>query len=488
MLENYNLKPEKVFYYFEEISNIPRGSGNTKAVSDYCVNFAKERGLYVRQDELNNVVIKKSATDGNENKPGVIIQGHLDMVAEKDSDSTHDFMKDPIELIVDGDYITANKTTLGADDGIAVAVALALLDDNTVKHPELEIIFTVDEETGMYGAMGLDMSDINGKYLLNLDSEDDGIITVGCAGGKSAAVKYDLELAEVAGLIYELKISGLKGGHSGVEIHKERANANILMGRILKYINDRIAIRLVSINGGAKDNVITKESTARFILHTHEDVEAKAAKMTEILREVAAIIKNEFVISDKDISINLSDGEYGIFYSASRKATNDILAFINAVPFGPQYRVPGMNGLVETSLNMGVVNTDKGMLSISMSIRSSVKSRKDLMAEKIEILAGLTGAEFSTGGEYPEWSYKADSPLQKLLCKVYKKMFNDELKIDVIHAGLECGYVLEKKPDLDVVSFGPQMYDIHTTDERVSISSVAKLYDFVKGILEEICD
>ena len=486
MLEKYNLEPAKVFYYFEEISKIPRGSGNTKAVGDYCVDFAKKRNLYVRQDELNNVIIKKAATTGYEGKPAVIIQGHLDMVAEKDSDSNHDFMKDPIKLIVDEDFITADKTTLGADDGIAVAAGLALLDDENLKHPELEVIFTVDEETGMDGAKGLDMSDINGKYILNLDSEDDGIITVGCAGGKSAEVKFDMELAEVAGVIYQLKVSGLKGGHSGVEIHNERANANILIARVLKYINDRIAIRITNMNGGSKDNVITKESSGIFVLHGHEDVEEKKARLLQIFDEVVSIIKNEFSVSDKDINISLSNGEYGIFYAASRKATDNILAFMNVVPFGPQYRVPNMNGLVETSLNMGILKTDKGILDISMSIRSSVKSRKQLIADKIETLAKLTGGEFTSGGEYPEWAYKADSPLQKLLCNVYREKFGEQLKIDVIHAGLECGYILEKKPELDVVSFGPQMYDIHTTDERVSISSVSKMYEFVKAILESM--
>ena len=486
MLEKYNLQPEKIFYYFEEISKIPRGSGNTKAASDYCVAFAKERGLDVRQDELGNVVIKKKATSGYENKPGVIIQGHLDMVAEKDPDSNHDFMKDPIELIVDGDFITANKTTLGADNGIAVAAGLALLDDDSIKHPNLEVIFTIDEETGMDGAMGLDMSDVTGKYMLNLDSEDDGIITVGCAGGKSAEVTFDMELAEVAGVIYRLKVSGLKGGHSGAEIHNERANANILLGRVLKYINDRIAIRVTSLNGGAKDNVITKESTAIFVLHGHEEVEEKMAKLSEILSEITSIIKNEYAISDENISIELSDGEYGIFTAASRKATDNILAFMSLVPFGPQYRVPGMNGLVETSMNMGILKTDNGVVLMHMSIRSSVKSRKYLIADRIETLAKLTGGTFKSEGEYPEWAYKANSPLQKLLCKVYKEKYGEELKIDLIHAGLECGYILEKKPELDVVSFDPQMYDIHTTDERVSISSTTKMYDFVKSILENI--
>lgn len=488
MLEKYGLQPEKVFYYFEEISRIPRGSGNTKAVSDYCVNFAKDRGLYVRQDELNNVVIKKPATSGYEHKPGVIIQGHLDMVAEKDADCNHDFTKDPIRLIVEGDFITAEGTTLGADDGVAVAIGLALLDDKAVKHPELELIFTVDEETGMYGAKELDMSDINGKYLLNLDSEDEGIIAVGCAGGKSSHVKFDMNKEEVAGLIYELKISGLKSGHSGVDIDNERANANILMGRILKYINDRIAIRIMSISGGSKDNVITKECVSRFILHTHEAVETKAAKLVQIVSEITAIIKNEYEVSDKDINISLSDGEYGIFFGASRAATDNILSFINVVPFGPQNRVPGMNGLVETSVNMGVIMTEKNYVNINMSIRSSVKSRKSHVAEKIETLAKLTGGEYSSDSEYPEWAYKTDSPLQELLCRIYKDMFDEELKIDVIHAGLECGYILEKKPELDVVSFGPQTYDIHTTAERVSISSIAKIYDFVKKILEDICD
>ncbi len=486
MLENYDINGSKLFYYFEEICKIPRGSGNTKEVSDYCVAFAKERSLNVRQDELGNVIIKKAASKGYENKPAVIIQGHLDMVTEKDADSAHDFLKDPIKLVIDGDFITADKTTLGADDGIAVAVGLALLDDDSIKHPPLEVIFTIDEETGMDGAKGLDMSDIDGKYMLNLDSEDDGIITVGCAGGKFANVKFNMELSEIAGVIYQIKITGLEGGHSGAEIHNERANANVLLARVLKYINDRIAIRITSMNGGSKDNVITRESTGIFVLHCHEDVEKKTEKLSEIFNEAVTIVKNEYKVTDKDISICLSDGEYGIFYSSSRKMTDNILAFMSIVPYGPQNYVPGMNGLVETSLNMGIVKTNRGMLDVNMSIRSSVRSRKDLISDKIKTLAKLTGGEFITGGEYPEWEYKMESPLQRLLCDIYREKFGEELGISVIHAGLECGYILEKKPELDIVSFGPQMYDIHTSKERVSISSINKMYEFVKAILENI--
>ena len=290
----------------------------------------------------------------------------------------------------------------------------------------------------------------------------------------------------MAGVIYQIDVAGLKGGHSGAEIHNERANANIVLGRVLKYINDRIAIRITSLNGGDKDNVITKESKGIFVLHGHEEVEEKKAKLEVIFNEVVDIIKNEFALSDADLNISLSDGEYGIFYAASRKMTDNILAFMDVVPFGPQYRVPGMNGLVETSINMGILKTKAGIVDISMSLRSSVKSRKNYIAAKIETLAKLTGGEFSSHGEYPEWTYKANSPLQKLLCHIYKEKYNEDLKVEIIHAGLECGYILEKKPDIDVVSFGPQMYDIHTTDERVSISSITKLYDFVVAILENI--
>ena len=479
------LKPERVFYYFEEISKIPRGSGNTKAVSDYCVRFAEEKGLLVRQDEWNNVVIRKEAAVGREGEPGIIIQGHLDMVAEKLQDSSHDFLKDPIELLVEGDFLTARDTTLGADDGIAVAMALALLEDDTLSHPLLEVIFTTDEETGMDGAMNIDLSDIEGKYVLNLDSETEGIITAGCAGGAKVKTAIPVSRISCRGMLCRIVIDGLRGGHSGVEIDKERANADILMARLLRYLSKDENINLLHIAGGGKDNAIPRDCKSWIVVESCETGEASGgSRLAAKIKEFEQIITKEFASSDSGISVGFTEDREGSFEVLDEESLGNVLFYLNNVPNGVIFMNQDIPGLVETSLNLGILELKEDMLECCTSVRSSVGSRKELLVEKLADMAERAGGKISVSGEYPEWSFQRKSKLRDVMMRIYSETYHETLKVDVIHAGLECGYLLQKKPDLDIISFGPQMYDIHTTEERLSISSVGKIYDFVKKIIE----
>lgn len=473
------LKPERVFYYFEEISKIPRGSGNTKAVSDYCVEFARERGFFVRQDEWNNVVIRKEASKGRENEAGIIVQGHLDMVAEKRPDSSHDFYKDPIELMVEGDFLTAKDTTLGADDGIAVAMGLALLEDNSLRHPKLEVIFTSDEETGMDGAMNIDLSDIQGKYVLNLDSETEGILTAGCAGGAKVKTVLPLERKECLGVCCSITITGLKGGHSGAEIDKERANADILMVRLLQRLYKETGIELLHLEGGSKDNAIPRECRSQIILKKDS-----FEKIREKVKQFETLIKKEYASSDPDISFQFVREKEGSFEVLDEPSLKKVLFYFHNIPNGVIFMNQDIKGLVETSLNLGILKMEQDMTECHISVRSSVGSRKELLLEKLSDMAEAVGAKMSVSGEYPEWGFKKESKLRETMIRLYHKMYEEELKVDVIHAGLECGYLLQKKPELDIISFGPQMYDIHTTEERISIPSVGKIYDFVRRLIE----
>lgn len=474
-----NLVPNKVFYYFEEISSIPRGSGDLEAVSDYCVNFAKERNLTVRKDELNNVVIKKPATEGRENDTAVIIQGHLDMVCEKTTESNHDFENDGIELLVDGDWISANGTTLGADNGIAIAYALAILDDNTISHPALEVIFTADEEIGMFGAKALDMSDLTGKYMLNLDCEEDGICYAGCAGGARLEAQFDIERTSSKGTLYTITVKGLKGGHSGAEIDKERANASMIMGRVLHKIDDTMNFGIVSVNGGSKDNVITRENIAQIVAEDEDTLK-------KIIDDFNTEIKNEYAVTDENIIVTIEKGEYGEYNVVCKDNQDDVITFMYTVPYGPQNYCTDVKGVVETSLNMGVVNTTEDKIVIVMSVRSMIRSRKQLLLDRVKCLALKLNAKVEIGADYPEWEFKRNSALQDIMKKTYFDMYKEEIEMNVIHAGLECGYFLEKNPELDVLSFGPQMFDIHTPEERLSISSTKKVYDLVLELLKNI--
>lgn len=476
-----NLAPQRVFYYFEEISKIPRGSGNTRAISDYLVEFANSHNLEVYRDDLNNVIIKKEATADKANCKGVILQGHMDMVCEKTLESTHDFLKDGLELEINGDFITANGTTLGADDGVAVAISLAILEDNYISHPKIEAIFTVDEETGMDGAKFIDLSGITGQYVLNLDCEMEDTIIAGCAGGARIDVVFKGAKALFNGTKIDIDIFGLLGGHSGSDIDKQRANAHILLGRILHIIRENMDIGILSIEGGTKDNVIANVVKSSIIVPV-----GKAENAIDIINRSAADIVEEYKFIEDNIHIQGKVSENGIYNVIDEDAANDLIFFMGVVPNGIIDYNANIKDLVETSLNMGVLSIKDYTVSIGISVRSQVKSKKEKLVGQIIMLAQRANADYNVRGVYPAWSYTHNSPLQKLMKEIYLDKFHRELKTEIIHAGLECGYLLEKLPHLDIVSFGPLMYDIHTVNERLSISSTKKIYQFILEILKNI--
>ena len=477
-----NLQPAKVFKYFEEMSMIPRGSGNEKGISDYLVNFAKERNLEVIQDEALNVIIKKKASKGYENAPGVIIQGHMDMVCEKTKESTHDFMKDPLQLRVEGDNVYATNTTLGADNGIAVAYALAILDDDSISHPALEVLVTTDEETGMGGAMAFDGSLINGKYLLNIDSEEEGKLLVSCAGGLRTKVVLDTEFENnTEKELLRIEVKGLKGGHSGMEIIKQRGNSNKLMGRVLAKISESVTFNIVEINGGSKNNAIPRE--AECIIAVESD---NIKEVTEIVTKMGDNFKNELLSVDENVKVvceHLNNRSERIM---SEDTTKKITALLNLIPSGVDTMSMDIEDLVQSSTNLGVVKTNKNNVEFDSATRSSVGTLKEDLVSRIKIAAQLTGATVETSGEYPEWQYEKNSKLRELCKEVYKRLSGQDAEIIALHAGLECGLFKEKLHDVDMISFGPNLYDVHTPNEHMSIKSVQNVWKFILEILKEI--
>lgn len=475
-----NLKPENVFYYFEEIANIPHGSRNTKQISDYLVNFAKERNLEHYQDELNNVVIIKEASEGYENAEPVIIQGHMDMVCEKENGSTIDFEKDGLELYVDDGFVKAKDTTLGGDDGIAVAYALALLDSKELKHPRLEVVITVDEEIGMLGAVDIDLSMLKGHIMLNIDSDVEGEFLTSCAGGMSINSSIPVTRTAQTGLETIITLTGLDGGHSGAEIHKEHGNANILMGRILENIFNELPFGILDFKGGLKDNAIPRESTVTLLIpeEAREDV-------TRIVNATAKELAAELSVADPATRIDLSFGNVTEKNVLDYASVNKIILYLRTVPNGVINMSQVIPGLVETSLNLGVLELKDNELSTLTSIRSSVATRKEDIKRRVMNIIEMLGGECEAEGEYPAWEYNDHSTLRPQVVKVYKELFGQEPKLTAIHAGLECGILSDKIPDLDCVSFGPTNYDIHTPKERLSISSTEKYWNFLVKFLEE---
>lgn len=473
---------EKVYKYFKQISEIPHGSGNTKQISDYLVSFAKEKKLSYIQDESNNVIIFKEASKGRENNSAVIIQGHMDMVTEKKKDSTHDFLKDPLDLRISGDYIYANDTTLGGDDGIAVAYALAILDDDSISHPPLEIVITVDEEIGMLGAAALDMSVLKGKYLLNIDSEEEGSVLVGCAGGMTSVCDIPLKTQNTSGILVKLEIEGAKGGHSGMEINKERANATIEIARVISRLVKEADVKILEVNGGLKDNAIPRNSDA--VLVTDKE---NIKKVNEIVADMRLKLSNEYSSSDESINLKfIEDGEYeGLVLDED--SVNKFIMFFASIPNGVINMNTDIDGMVETSLNLGIFKLDKEHMLAEFSVRSSINSRKQLLGEKLKNITEFLGGKYQMQGVYPAWEHNKNSKLRPLMIEIYKKMFGKELKVEAIHAGLECGYFMERIKGIDIVSYGPDILDIHTTEERMSISSVNRMYDYTIEILKEIC-
>ena len=472
------LEPANVLRFFEEICAIPHGSGNTKLISDYLVAFAKERNIRYIQDEANNVLLFQDGTCGMENHEPVIIQGHMDMVCEKDETCPLDMDVDGLDLTHDGKYIFAKGTTLGGDDGIAVAYALALLDDTSIPHPPLEVIITVDEEIGMLGAAVIDLSELKGRTLVNVDSEEEGVFTVSCAGGATATINLPVERRAVYGPCIRLVVDGLQGGHSGVEIHMNRANANKVMGEFMSRIQNLMPLCLTSYTGGSKDNAITRSAQANLVA-----MGTNLERINGIAEALQAEIREQY--NEPEATVQAFDVDALGGNALTTEATAKVIGLLCAAPNGVQAWSKDIDGLVQTSLNMGIAKLGDTM-RITFSVRSSVNNEKVELLGQLEKLAAFYGAEYSVMGEYPAWEYKADSKLRDTMVKLYVDMFGKEPEVVAIHAGLECGLLSEKLPGLDCVSIGPQMYDIHTSREKLEIASVERTWNFLLEILKAL--
>jgi dipeptidase D len=480
-----NLEPKLVFKYFEEISQIPRGSKDEKAISDYLYNFGKNLGLETIQDDALNIIIKKPATPGYENAPGVILQGHMDMVCEKNKGTAHDFSKDPIELKIDNDMIYANNTTLGADNGIAVAMSMAVLASNDIEHPAIEVLVTTDEETGMSGAMAVDGSIFKGKYLLNLDSEEEGYLLVSCAGGVTSLVNLPITHKDVDKSLnaYSIEINGLQGGHSGMDIIKQKGNSNKLIGRALNLIQKLQGLNfdLVEVNGGSKNNAIPRESEAIILISKNDEVKLKNA-----IDEIQAMYSNEFKTSDSGVRLTCKEVENNYTKAYSDDSKKKVVQMLNVIPNGVQTMSMDIKDLVESSTNLGVVRSLDNHVEFESATRSSVKTLKNEITNSIELLAQTLGAKQDLISDYPAWEYNKNSQLKQICIDVYKNMTGKEPVVMALHAGLECGLLLEKMPNVDAISLGPDMYDVHTPNEHLSISSTEKTWKYLVQILKGI--
>ena len=472
------LNPASVFCFFEEICAIPHGSRNTKAISDYLVDFAKTRGLRYFQDEVNNVVIFQDGTCGYENHEPVILQGHMDMVCEKDASCPLDMAVDGLDVTHDGAYVFAKGTTLGADNGIAVAYALALLDDPTIPHPPLEVVITVDEEIGMLGAAAIDLSQLKGRLLLNLDSEDEGVFTVSCAGGATATISLEASRRAVYGPCIRLAVDGLQGGHSGAEIHKNRANANKVMGEFMSRIQKLMPLCLTSFAGGSKDNAIPRSCQANVVA-----MGINLERINGIAEALQAEVREQY--NEPEATVQAFDLDALGGNALPTELTAKVIALLCSAPNGVQAMSEEMPGLVQTSLNMGIAKLGDTM-SMTFSVRSSVNQEKEDLLQKLKELAAFYDASYSQMGEYPAWEYKADSKLRSVMVDTYKRMYGKVPEVLAIHAGLECGLLGEKLPGLDCVSIGPQMHDIHTSREKLDIASTRRTWEFLLEILKAL--
>ncbi len=472
------LEPESVFRYFEEICAIPHGSRNTKAISDYLVSFAKAHGLRYRQDESNNVVIFVPGTCGLEDHESVILQGHMDMVCEKEAGCPLDMAVDGLDVTHDGCCIFAKGTTLGGDDGIAVAYALAILDDNTIAHPPLEVIITVDEEIGMLGAAAMDLADVKGRTMLNLDSEDEGIFTVSCAGGATCTVSLNAERKAVYGPCVRLSVEGLQGGHSGAEIHKNRANANKVMGDFLGRIQKLMPLCLTSFSGGSKDNAIPRACQATVVA-----MGIGLARINDIAAQLQQEVRETY--DEPEALVQAFDVDALGGNALTTAATADVISLLCAAPNGVQAYCPDMPELVQTSLNLGIAKLGD-RFTATFSVRSSVNAEKEGLITKLKELADFYNGTYSQSGTYPAWEFKKDSRLRDVMVPIYTRMFGKEPKVLAIHAGLECGLLGDKLPGLDCVSIGPQMHDIHTSREKLEIASAKRTWDFLLEVLKAL--
>ncbi len=472
------LEPAAVFGYFEKICSIPHGSGNTKAISDYLVSFAREHSIRYIQDELNNVLFFQEGTCGMEDHPPVILQGHMDMVCEQDADCPIDMAAQGLDIGHDGQWIFANGTTLGGDNGIAVAYALALLADPSIPHPPLEVIITVDEETGMFGAAGVDLSMLRGGTLINLDSEDEGVFTVSCAGGARGTIHLPLERRVVYGPCVKLTVENLRGGHSGVEIHKNRANANKVMGEFLNRVQEIMPVCITKLSGGAKDNAIPRSCQVTLVmLGMHPE------RINDIAEELQTMLRTQY---DEPEAVVRGDNVDAMGGNAlTGECTAKVIALLCSSPNGVQAWSADIPGLVQTSLNLGVVSMEDE-LKLTFAVRSSVNQEKRQLLSRLEELAHFYGGSYTEVGDYPAWEYKKDSRLRTVMVEKFREMFGKAPEVVAIHAGLECGLLSEKLPGLDCVSIGPDMQDIHTSRERLNIASTVRTWEFLLAVLKAL--
>lgn len=474
-----DLKPQSVFKYFEEISQIPRGSGNEKEISNYLKKFGEDLGLETIQDEYLNIIIRKPATKGYENAPCVMIQGHMDMVCEKNKDTDHDFTKDPLNLRVEDGMIYATGTTLGADNGIAVAMGMAILSDNSIEHPEIEFLVTVDEEAGMSGAMNLDGSQLKAKYILNLDSEEEGYILVSCAGGATAKSTLPIEYTNISGdkVGLAIDIKGLLGGHSGMDIIKQRGNSNKLLGRLLNLLS--IDYDLAKVSGGSKNNAIPRESECIIAVNKNSVDEVKKQ-----ISDIEKIFKNELKTSDPGLVIEVSEADVEKVFTPEFK--DKVIKMYNLMPNGVQTMSMDIEGLVESSTNLGVVvNSDNDILFES-AVRSSVSTLKDDILNRMDLLTQSLKGDFKVESSYPAWEYAKGSKLEEICIEAYEKLTGKKPTIMALHAGLECGLLLSKMNGAEAISLGPDMFDVHTPNEHLDVKSTENTWDYLLTILKSI--
>lgn len=478
-----NCNPKDVFKYFEEICSIPHGSGNTDKIAAYLVSFAEKHGLENYMDSWNNVIIKKPASEGYENAAPVILQGHSDMVCQAREDVRIDFEKDPIVPIVDGDLIRTDGTTLGADNGIAVAMALAILADNSLKHPPIEALFTTDEETGMDGAHGIDPRYLKGKRLINIDTEEEGVIMCGCSGGTKIAGYLDVRRERIKAAPVTIDITGLKGGHSGMEIDKGRASASNIMGRILYRVANEVEARLVELEGGNKETAISLACKAVVAVN-----ECDTKKVEDIVTEVTDGLYEEYKRIEPDMYILSSAGEETYINAVGIYDTKRIADVLHATPYGVQAMSPDLPGLVQTSTNLGVLKLSLNQCVFGSCVRSSMPSQLRAIFDKIAAIVKLADGRIEEDGAYPGWTYDPDSKLKDLAQKVWTDMTGEPAEVTAVHAGLECGIFKSKIKDLDCISIGPNMAEVHTPNEHLSISSTERAYEYVKRILEAMTE
>ena len=472
------LEPASVFDYFEQICAIPHGSRNTRAISDYLVAFAKEQGLRYIQDEADNVILFADGTCGMEDHPPVILQGHMDMVCEKDADCPIDMATQGLDVTHDGQMVFARGTTLGADNGIAVAFGLALLADKTIAHPPLEVVITSDEEIGLLGAAAIDLSQLKGRRLINLDSEGEGVFTVSCAGGATAAITLPVERRAVYGPCVRLMVDGLQGGHSGTEIDKNRANANKVMGEFLSRIQKIMPLCLTTLAGGTKDNAIPRTCQATVVaMGIHLE------RINTIAQELQEQVRREY--DEPDALVQAFDVDALGGNALSTQSTSRIIGLLSSHPNGIQAMSADIPGLVQTSLNLGIVKLGDRFTATS-SVRSSVNAEKEALVAQLSQLAQMFEGTYSQSGDYPAWEFKKESTLRQIMVRVYTEMFGEAPEVIALHAGLECGLFSEKIPQLDSVSIGPQMFDVHTSRERLDIGSVERTWQFLLAVLKAL--